>query len=287
MQGLEEPPQKETVKLADLFEKEEYSENLKNLTKEETELVMNLTLSVEIQHNFGGLFPTPPQKRWTCFEFKDRKDPSTILAAQLKQGVVLRKEEEFVYRKKQENTTKEYFLDVAPGKKCFFIFCYHGGIYKKLLDDSDPTQIYKYSSRSARHGANLRTSKNHKLLALNKDKKEFSTMTLNRDRIQARFDHRFGVKTLKTNKNHPLGISKFEFLGNDTLLILLGNLTLVNQKLDVVKYRAENRKVLVRNLLSLPEGTFIDAFLPCPKDGTSAPTLRSATPIGVALMTTL
>ena len=221
-------------------------------------MLKNLTLSLEIHPNLGQLFSSNSSEDWTCFEFKERDDPTTVLATKLMQGLILNKKREIVYQKKQEDHRKEFFLDIAAGSNCFFIFCYRGGIYKKLLDDSNPTLFYKFSSNCATHGMNLRTTRNRKLLFMNKENKVYSTIVLKRDRIQARFDHRF----IDKNSNESFGefsISDVEFIGDNTLVILFQKYA-NSQKLGVIKYRPENRKVLAKNLLTLEPNKIIQSM---------------------------
>ena len=135
---------KKSIELASLFKLGPHAKKLRKLTKEQAEMVKKLTLSVEIHPNFGGLFPASSEPSVTCLEFLSKDDPTTVFATKLREGIVLAKNGEFEYKKKQKNPDKEFFLDIAPGKNCFFIFCHHAGIYKKLLDDSRPRRIYRF-----------------------------------------------------------------------------------------------------------------------------------------------
>ena len=49
---------KETIELATLLKQAAGSKAIKNLTEEEVSLIDSLTLNLEIQLNFGDLFPT-------------------------------------------------------------------------------------------------------------------------------------------------------------------------------------------------------------------------------------
>ena len=108
----------------------------------------------------------------------------------------------------------------------------------------------------------LRTSKDRKLLFMNKDYEVISTMSLFRDRILSRFEHRFIGKILD-RLTGPLTIRRAEFLGNNTLVVLLKAKT---WKIGVIKYRSENRKVLLKNFISLGGDKVFNSMHVCPKD---------------------
>ena len=229
-----------------------------------------LTLSVEIHPNFGGLFPASSTPSLGYFEFFSKDDPSTVLVEKLRQGVVLRTKGEFVFKEKQKNLEKEFFLDIAPGKNCFFIFCLHAGIYKKLLDDSRPTCIYRFKSadyprRFEAQPSLLKTSSDRRLMFMNKKDKVYSIMNLDGDRIQSMVDNRFS-KITPSGYEYTLSPGDVKFLGKDTLMILFRKYRDYVQRVGLVKYGVGNRKVLFKNIVSLPENTQFEQLQPCPKD---------------------
>ena len=225
-----------------------------------------MRLEIEITPNYGQFF-NPDEKVWVSFEFKDRDDPGTLIAARLKEGIILKKDQKFVYKKLQEKRgSRDYYLDCAAGKNCFFLFCHHRGVYKKLLDDSDPELLYKCVSTSSTHGINLRSSKDRQLLMLNKEDKQFFTMVLDRDRVVGRFDHKFESRKTGSRKPSQAYGQDFIFFGENTLILLFSHIGCRKQSLGVVKYRAENRKVLVKNKLAFEAGKKVKTIRACPRD---------------------
>ena len=106
-------------------------------------------------------------------------------------------------------------------------------------------------------------------MLMNKKGEVYSTMTLNRDRIQRMFDHRFSAKSA-SGYEYSMSPSDAKFLGKDTLLILFSKYysrtQKIAQKIGLIKYQAGNGKVLFKNVASLPAEKHLDSLNPCPKD---------------------
>ena len=236
--------------------------NCQKLSKEELQLIKSLTLSIEINPNFGKYLPdTSNIKSKGNFDFKEKHNPSSMIAVHTLSSYIIIKKGEIVVQKRDKR-----FIDCAAGKNCYFLCgAYNKGIFKtSQKDSSPPTQIYQNSPCYKVNGIQLLSSSDRKLLFFNADD-GFVMLVLKNDKIFSKINFNFW-----SDLEPFVDIRRVDYLffGADTFLALLhiDEGERVFTRLGVAKFSSDNRKVLSRKVFDLDEYQQIDSISACPDD---------------------